>query len=81
MENIITNVANFFLQVYSYSTVHKHNIQCGLISSHFTSMCYTAFPSEPIFRILLVSNLHNVELLMRIIVLDNANATDALAKH
>ena len=44
-------------------------------------MCYyTTFPSEFSLCILLVSNFHDVELLMRIIALDNANATDALAE-
>jgi hypothetical protein len=42
--------------------------------------CYTTFPSELSFRILRVSNFHDIELLMRIVVLDNANATDALAE-
>ena len=49
--------------------------------SHFTFVCcYTAFPSELSFRILHVGNFHHVELLMRIIALDNANATDALGE-
>jgi hypothetical protein len=42
--------------------------------------CYTTFPSELSFRTLHVGNFHDVELLMRIIALDNANATDALAE-
>jgi len=42
--------------------------------------CNTTFPSELSFRILHVSNFHDVKLLMRIIALDNANATDALAE-
>ena len=48
---------------------------------HFTFMCcYTTFPSEPNFCILRVSYFHDVELLMCIVVLDNTDATDALAE-
>src|SRR6267154_1123039 len=72
MEIIITNCY--------YSWQYSAGIQQSM--PHFTFMCCcnTSFPSELSFRILHVSNFHHVELLMRIIALDNANATDALAE-
>ena len=77
MEVTITNCHELFSYSWQYSAGIQHSMP------HFTFMCccYTAFPSELSFRIFLVSNFHDIELLMRIIVLDNANAADALAEN
>jgi len=63
---------------FSYSRGTVYDIQC--LASLSCVGYTTGLPSELSFRILHVSNFHDVELLMRIIALDNANATDALAE-
>jgi hypothetical protein len=58
----------------SYSTTFNASIQSRLMH------CHPTFPSELSFCILHVSNFHDVELLMRVVALYNANATSTLAK-
>jgi len=79
MEIIITNCHELIEHstACGYSTPFNASLQASSLVC--TSLYYhTTFPSEFSFRVLQVSNFHDIELLMRIVALDNANATDAL---